>query len=149
MMRQLVEGGLMHGGTHNGNCVSVAGARATLAELRRGDGEIHRHNARLGERLIEGLRAFARESGMPLQVLGIAPLFQIVFAEGPPLTGLRDYMRRGRPDLRADFTSRMHARGVRLVGRVTFSAAHTRDDIDWVLNAAKECLHEMRWSPAK
>src|SRR6185503_18111872 len=59
VMDTLVDRGVMHGGTYNGNVQSMAAAIAALDELERDDGAVYRDLERCGTRLMQGLAALA------------------------------------------------------------------------------------------
>jgi len=72
-------------GTLNGNPVAAAAGLATLAVLRQPG--VYEHLYRITSQLTTGLRELAAARGVPLQVIGDGPVFQVVFAEEVP----RDY----------------------------------------------------------
>jgi len=68
-------------GTLNGNPVAAAAGLATLDVL---DGPgAYDHLHRMGDRLRSGLRDVFRLAGVPAQVLGIGPLFQVFITDSP------------------------------------------------------------------
>jgi glutamate-1-semialdehyde 2,1-aminomutase len=144
LMSVIPGGGFIHAGTHNGNPLSVAAARATLAELRRDGGAVYRAMDEIGGLLMEGLRAAAHDAGMPLQLPGFAGMFETLFVDGPPVANMRAALRLNLP-LQARFGARMQDRGVRLMrDRWLLSASHTRDEVDAALAAARETMAELR-----
>lgn len=144
LMSLIPGGGFIHAGTHNGNPLTVAAARATLAELRRDGGAVYGRMNELGGVLMEGLRAAARDLGMPLQLPGAGTMFETLFVDGPPVVNMRAGLGLNIP-LQGRFGLRMQDRGVRLMrDRWLLSAAHTRDDVELVLAAARETMAELR-----
>lgn len=119
-------GFLMQLGTLSGNPVASVAGLATLDVLRR-PGTYEKVFA-LGRSLMEGLTKVLNEKGLPGQVVGEPPLFDIVFAEGR----MQDY----RDTLRADaklaghFNRHLRAAGI-LKGDSKYyvSLAHTSEDI--------------------
>lgn len=147
VMERIAEAGMMHAGTHNGNPLGVCAARATLAELRRDDGAVHRQLEHLGGALIEGVRAAAQDAGVPLLVHGVGAMFQSVFAEGPPISDIRDGLARVNTQRSMQLGMAMQARGVRLMrDKWLLSASHSAGDIDAALAAFREALDEIRRS---
>ena len=147
LMSLIPGGGFIHAGTHNGNPLSVAAARATLAELARDGGAVYARMNELGGVLMEGLKAAARDAGMPLQLPGCGPMFETLFVDGPTIISMRDALSRPNMNvpLQTRFGARMLDRGVRLMrDRWLLSAAHTRDDVDAALAAARETMAELR-----
>lgn len=71
-------------GTLNGNPVAAAAGVATLAVLRQPG--VYERLYHVTDRLKAGLRQLAADRGVPLQVIGEGPLFQVVFSEREPRT---------------------------------------------------------------
>jgi glutamate-1-semialdehyde 2,1-aminomutase len=124
-------------GTFAGHPAVSAAALAVLGELRRPgcyDALFSR-----GRRLMEGLQQLCDDAGVPGQVLGEPPAFQLWFAEEP----IRDH----RSSLRADlgrqvrFTEALVDRGVLKAHEKFFvSTAHDDADVDTTLAACAEAL---------
>src|SRR5207244_8896678 len=68
-------------GTLNGNPIAAVAGLATLGELRK-PGAYERIFA-TGKRLKDGLAAAAKKHGMPAQVSGEPPVFDILFTDSP------------------------------------------------------------------
>src|SRR5258705_8635534 len=66
-------------GTFNGNAIACAAGLATLAELRKPG--MYERLFKTGTRLREGLAAAARKHGVPAQVSGEPPVFDIFFTD--------------------------------------------------------------------
>lgn len=119
-------------GTLSGNPVAAAAGLATLAVLRQ-PGAYEKIFA-TGAALMEGLSACLAKHGVEGQVLGVPPMFDVVFKAGD----IGDY----RSSMGADtalskrFTAELLARGV-LKGDNKFyvSLAHTEDDVARTLDA--------------
>ena len=124
-------------GTLNGNPIAAAAGLATLAELRT-PGAYPRLHGR-GRALKEGFADLVARAGVPAQVIGEAPLFDVVFTDRPVL----DY----RAFLTADtalmkaFNAECLKRGV-LKGsqKIYMSLAHTEDDVARTLAVFKAAL---------
>jgi glutamate-1-semialdehyde 2,1-aminomutase len=113
-------------GTLNGNPVAAVAGLATLAELRRPGAYAQLH--RTGGMLRDGLADLVRQSGLAAQVIGEAPLFDLVFTDRP----VTDY----RAMLAADsallkrFNVECLRRGVLKGGQKLYlSLAHTDEDV--------------------
>jgi glutamate-1-semialdehyde 2,1-aminomutase len=124
-------------GTLNGNPIAAVAGLATLAELRK-PGAYERLFA-TGTRLRAGLAAAARKHGMPAQVSGEPPVFDIVFTDSPVV----DY----RATLTADrrritlFNEECLRRGVvKAVNKIYVSLAHSEQDIEETLAVFDEAL---------
>jgi glutamate-1-semialdehyde 2,1-aminomutase len=124
-------------GTLNGNPVAAAAGLATLGELRR-PGAYERIFA-TGQRLRDGLAAAARRHGLPAQVSGEPPVFDIIFTDRPVV----DYRATLTADRRriALFNEECLRRGVvKAVNKIYVSLAHTEADVDETLTVFDEAL---------
>ena len=138
-MGLIEEAKVIHAGTMNSSCPTVAAALATIEVLEQEDP--YERMFRLGNRLMQGLREAATENGLPLLVQGPGPMFNLCFTD---LESIRDY----RDTLRTDkarlgrFISAMHDERIRIIGRGLWyiSAAHTEDEIDHVLEVSRRVL---------
>ncbi|MFO7171022.1 MAG: glutamate-1-semialdehyde 2,1-aminomutase [Chloroflexota bacterium] len=139
-------GGVFFAGTYNGHPVGVAAALATIAELE--DGSVHAHCFRLAERAAEGLRAIARELGIPMTVAQFGSVFVPYFIDpaSGPIERYEDLLRN---DTARDvaFRTGMCERGIFMLPvalkRNHVSAAHSEADIDRTLEAAREVLRAL------
>ena len=124
-------------GTLSGNPVASVAGLATLAVLKR-PGTYEKVFA-TGRKLMDGLASLLRDAGLPAQVIGEPPLFDVFFATGD----LHDY----RATLRADaemmrrFNRRMREHGV-LKGdsKMYISLAHDDADVAQVLDAFTQAV---------
>ncbi|HZS82629.1 MAG TPA: aminotransferase class III-fold pyridoxal phosphate-dependent enzyme [Stellaceae bacterium] len=126
------EGFLMQIGTLSGNPIAAAAGLATLAILRR-PGAYEQIFA-TGRELMGALAEILKRSGLPAQVIGVPPLFDIVFTEGE----VKDYRGwlRGDAELNRRFNTLLRERGV-LKGDSKYyvSLAHTPDDVKHTIAA--------------
>ena len=124
-------------GTLNGNPIAAAAGLATLAELRR-PGTYERLFA-TGTRLKQGLEAAARRAGLPAQVAGEAPVFEIYFTDRP-ITDYRATLTADR-DRHAAFTREMLVRGVvKAAQKFYVSLVHTDTEVARTLQVFEESL---------
>jgi glutamate-1-semialdehyde 2,1-aminomutase len=117
---------VIQAGTLNGNPIAAAAGLATLAELRR-PGAYERLFA-TGTRVRRALADAARAAGLPAQVAGEAPVFEIYFTERP----IDDYRATLTADaaLHAAFTRALLERGVvKAAQKFYVSLAHGEDEI--------------------
>jgi glutamate-1-semialdehyde 2,1-aminomutase len=124
-------GGVAYGGTFNGNPLSLAGARATLDELSKDDGEPLRSANRGGERLKARIRDSAGKYGVPLTITGFGAAFSLHFTRKTALTTYRDVLSDDAAMLKRFLLAAL-AEGVYLLpdGRFYVSVAHQESDID-------------------
>jgi glutamate-1-semialdehyde 2,1-aminomutase len=124
-------GGVAFGGTFNGNPLSLAGARATLDELSKEDGEPLRHANRMGERLQARIRECARNRGIPLTITGFGAAFSMHFTRKAALKTYRDVLEDDAAMLQRFLLAAL-AEGVYLLpdGRFYVSVVHKESDID-------------------
>jgi len=124
-------------GTLNGNPVAAVAGLATLAELRQPGvyGSLHR----VGNILKQELTDLVARAGVPAQVIGEAPLFDIIFTE----RAVHDYRSTLTSDgalLRA-FNQECLKRGV-LKGtqKIYVSLAHSETDVERTLDVFRDVL---------
>jgi glutamate-1-semialdehyde 2,1-aminomutase len=124
-------------GTLNGNPVAATAGLATLAELRK-PGAYTKLFA-TGTRLKDGLAAAARKHGMPAQVSGEPPVFDIIFTDRPVV----DYRATMTADRRriALFNEECLRRGVvKAVNKIYVSLAHSEADVDELIGVFDAAL---------
>ncbi|MEO7142136.1 MAG: aspartate aminotransferase family protein [Bryobacteraceae bacterium] len=134
IMEQMFTGGVVFGGTFNGNPISLAGANACLEELARDSGAALRHANAMGENIRRGLLELARARGIPLHVTGFGAALSLHFTAREELVDYRDTLDDDPARLRR-FLYRSQEEGVILVpdGRLYVSAAHTAEDVEETL----------------
>ncbi len=119
------DGFLVNIGTLSGNPVASVAGLATMAILKR-PGAYEKVYA-TGQVLMDGFSAAIREAGLPAQVVGVPPLFDVVWADGD----IKDY----RATLRADaalqkrVNTRLREAGL-LKGDSKFYISLAHDDAD-------------------
>ncbi|HEY7539184.1 MAG TPA: aminotransferase class III-fold pyridoxal phosphate-dependent enzyme [Methylomirabilota bacterium] len=124
-------------GTFNGNAIACAAGLATLAELRKPG--MYRRLFTTGARLREGLAAAARKHGVPAQVSGEPPVFDIFFTDREvvdyraTLMADRDRIRRFNQEL-------LRRRVVKAVNKIYVSLAHTDKDVDETIEIFDQAL---------
>ena len=145
IMEMMFHGGVVFGGTFNGNPFSLAGAHVCLDELSREDGAALRHANSMGERLKEGLRSLARQYDVPLNVTGFGTAFYLHFNSGPEPRQYRDTLSDDRTRLQ-QFLHAAMSEGVILVpdGRAYVSTAHQASDIDETLGKLEKAFASIR-----
>jgi glutamate-1-semialdehyde 2,1-aminomutase len=141
IMRKVApEGPVYQGGTLSGNPVAMAAGLATLAAL---DNE--EAYAQLGERsaqLMDGLKEAGREAGVPIQTASFGGLMGFFFSDKP----VRNYTDALATDVPAfvRFYRGMLNEGVYLAPSafeaLFMSLAHTEEDLDRTLTAARKVL---------
>jgi glutamate-1-semialdehyde 2,1-aminomutase len=135
------DGFLMQIGTLSGNPVAAVAGLATLEILKR-PGTYEKAFA-TGRQLMSALGDMLRAAGIPAQVTGEPPLFDVVFAEGP----VEDY----RAALRADanlarrFNQSLRKSGI-LKGESKFylSIAHGETEVAETLKAFETAVAALR-----
>src|SRR5437868_2430379 len=128
-------------GTLSGNPVAAAAGLATMAILKR-PGAYERIHA-TGKELMAALGRLLREAGIPAQITGEPPLFDVVFTDQP----IRDYRSTltGDPELMRRFNALLRERGI-LKGESKYyiSLAHTDDDIAFTIDAWKSAIRKLK-----
>lgn len=142
-MRLIAESKVIHAGTMNSSTPCIAAAMATLDVLE--SDKVHERLFRLGERLMEGLRGVGKETGLPLLIQGLGPMFHIGFT---PLSHVSDFRETLSYDkaLYGRFVLGMQERGIRLIGRGLWylSGAHTEAEIDHAIAVSREVLSGLK-----
>ncbi len=133
-------GPIFQAGTLSGNPLAMA-AGLTTVQLLRDEPPYDRLEA-LASRLAEGLDRAATDAGIPHIVQRVGSMLTLFFHDGPVLN--YDDARRSDTRLFARFFWGMLARGIYLpcsqFEAAFVSAAHTEDDIDRTIHAAREAL---------
>ncbi len=127
-------------GTLNGNPVAAVAGLATLEQLKQ-DGA-YRHLFSTGHALRWGLADLLKQYGMPGQVVGEDPLFDVVFTD-EPVNDYRGVLTQNR-ELLGRFNGELLRRGI-LKGssKMYVSVAHTLTDVEQTLAAVQESLEVM------
>jgi glutamate-1-semialdehyde 2,1-aminomutase len=141
LMELVSEGEVLHAGTYNASALAMAAVCASI-DLLSEPGAHDRLYAR-AERLMEGFRGTFEVRGIPVQVQGVGPMFQVWFSETP----IRDY-RDAAPHLNspkyAALALALHERGVMVhpsnIELWFVSTVHSEDDVDATLSAFEEAV---------
>jgi glutamate-1-semialdehyde 2,1-aminomutase len=148
MQKVMPAGPVFQAGTLSGNPVAMAAGIATL-RLLKADPPYERLE-RLGARLEDGLRAAAREAGIPHQINRVGSMWTLFFTDRP----VTDFDSAKTSDTKrfARFFWEMMDRGVYLpcsqFEAAFISAAMTEEQIDQTIAAAREALRTLSCSPA-
>jgi glutamate-1-semialdehyde 2,1-aminomutase len=141
VMDTLLDKGVMHGGTYNGNVQSMAAAIAALDILEADDGAVYRDLERRGTRLMQGLAAIAQKHGQAVQVGGLPAIFQVFFTGGPPPRNYRESIACDR-DKALAFHQALQEEGIRTNQNAKWFLSTAHDDaiIDETLAAADRAM---------
>jgi len=130
-------------GTLSGNPVAAVAGLATLAELRKPG--TYARLFRIGAAVKDGLAALVKRSGVPGQVAGEAPLFDLFFTD-QPITDYRSTLTADTALLKA-FNHECLKRGVvKGAQKLYVSLAHTEADVERTLEAFAGALAALRRS---
>jgi glutamate-1-semialdehyde 2,1-aminomutase len=145
VMNTLLDKGVMHGGTYNGNVQSMAAAIAALDELTRDDGAVYRDLERRGTRLMQGIAALGEKHRLAMRVQGLPAIFQVFFTDGQAPKNYRDAAACDRDKVLA-FHAALQEEGIRInqVGKWFLSTAHDDAIIDETLAAADRAMATLR-----
>ena len=131
-------GPVYQAGTLSGNPVAVASGLATLREIQKPG--FYEELSRKAQRLTEGLNAAAREAGVDFCSRSLGGMLGLFFLKQLP-QGFADVMKAD-PQVFGRFFHAMLDRGVYLAPSIFeagfISAAHTDEDIDATIAAARE-----------
>ncbi len=141
VMGLIAEGRYSHSGTYNANVPAMAAVDAALDELSK-PGTYERLHA-LGEDLMARLRQRFAAAGIPVQVQGLGPVFQVWFADRPIRTW-REAEARARTGAFRIFWEEMVLRDVLFhpnqFENLFISAVHTQEQIDATLAALDDAM---------
>jgi glutamate-1-semialdehyde 2,1-aminomutase len=141
IMDTLLDKGVMHGGTYNGNVQSMAAALAALDELERDHGAVYRLLEQRGTRLMQGLVALGAKHKLPVLVRGLPAIFQTFFTKAAAPENYRDSAACDR-DMALAFHTALQEQGIRVNQRATWFLSTAHDDaiIDETLAAADRAM---------
>jgi glutamate-1-semialdehyde 2,1-aminomutase len=141
-MHLIAEGKVVHAGTMNSACTLIAAALGTIEVLEK-EGTHERIYA-LGQKLMEGLRNAAEETGQNLLVQGLGPMLHTGFADVDRVKEFRELKAYEQPKSKM-FVQGLQQRGVRVIGRGLWyiSAVHEEKHIDHSIAMAKDTLREL------
>ena len=144
VMAAIAEGRYSHSGTYNANVMAMAAVDAALDTLA-APGTYERLHA-MGERLMAGLRQRFELAGIPVQVQGLGPVFQVWFADRP-IRSWREADAHARTGSFRVFWEEMVLRDVLFhpnqFENLFISTAHHEEHIDATLAALDEALPVM------
>jgi len=141
VMDTLLDKGVMHGGTYNGNVQSMAAALAALDVLEADDGAAYRDLEARGTRLMQGLEGIARKHAVPARIQGLPAIFQVFFTDGPAPSNYRDALACDR-DKALAFHTALQDEGIRTNQQAKWFLSTAHDDaiIDETLAAADRAM---------
>jgi glutamate-1-semialdehyde-2,1-aminomutase len=138
-------GDVLLAGTFNGNPLGCAAALATIDHLQTHPDFYQRTHA-LGERMRAGLTEIVTELDIEATAAGFGGVFVLYFAK-PPILGYRDLLRNN-DEAYIAFHRGMTERGFLMLPmslkRNHISGAHTEQDVDRTLEAARDVLGALR-----
>jgi len=128
-------------GTLSGNPVAAIAGLATLEVLKQ-PGTYEKVFA-TGRTLMTALQDLLNRAGIPAQVIGEPPLFDVVFTSEP----IRDYRGalKGDKAMAGRFNQLLRQKGI-MKGESKYyvSLAHTQPDIDWTISAWTDAVAQLR-----
>ena len=135
-------GPVYQAGTLSGNPLAMAAGIATLRYLKERKSEIYPQLEKLSGQLVDGITAAAKEKGVPLCANRVGSMFTWFFQPGP----VTDWGSASKSNTEAfgKFFGKMLDQGVYLppsqYEAAFLSAAHTEEDIQKTIAAAKQSL---------
>ncbi|HJW75875.1 MAG TPA: aspartate aminotransferase family protein [Thermoleophilia bacterium] len=140
---------VMHGGTYTAMPVNLAASNAVLGEMMEHEATFFPRLHEVGDRVMAGLQRAADEHGVRARVLGLGPLWQIIFLrDDAPDDPVIDNSRTMRAVIDTErfsaFQREMLDRGVYFhpgpFERWFSSIAHSDEDVEHTLAAADEAM---------
>ncbi len=144
VMDILLDKGVMHGGTYNGNVQSMAASLAALDVLERDDGAVYRSMEAQGTRLMDGLASLGARHKLPVLVQGMPAIFQTFFTHERAPRNYRESAACDR-DMAMAFHTALQEEGIRVNQRATWFLSTAHDDavIDETLAAADRAMAKL------
>ena len=144
VMDILLDKGVMHGGTYNGNVQSMAASLAALDVLERDDGAVYRLMETRGTRLMDGLASLGARHKLPVLVQGMPAIFQTFFTHERAPRNYRESAACDR-DMAMAFHTALQEEGIRVNQRATWFLSTAHDDavIDETLAAADRAMAKL------
>jgi glutamate-1-semialdehyde 2,1-aminomutase len=141
VMDSLLDKGVMHGGTYNGNVQSMAAALAALDVLEADDGAVYRGLEQRGSRLMQGLATLGRKHKVAMRVQGYPAIFQTFFTSAEAPANYREAVACDR-DKALAFHRALQEEGVRVNQQAKWFLSTAHDDaiIDETLAAADRAM---------
>ena len=138
----LTKDGVLHGGTYNGQNLSMAATVATLHELR--DGRVHRRLEARGQQLMEGISGALEEAGIEFRIQGFPQIFHVALGVSTPIRNYRDALAADRSRY-VELTTALIEDGVRALERGAWFISDAHDDavIDQTLAAVEHALQRI------
>ncbi len=142
IMEILGNGTVYHGGSFNSNVMSMAASYASLRHIADAGPAFYTELNGRGLHLMDGLREVAAETESKLHVQGVGSVFSISFTTKPEIVSWRDHARNCDDAMYSQFAKAMLEQGVRLSsnGRIHMSSAHTDEDVQQTVEAARRAL---------
>lgn len=139
---ELCTQGVVHGGTYNGQAVTMTACVATLERLRMPGA--YDGMERRGQRLMDGIRSALESAGIPAVVAGFPTIFHVAMGLTEPARDWSGLLRMDRARY-VRFTTALLRRGVRALERGAWFLSTEHDDavIDETLAAVRAAAAEV------
>jgi glutamate-1-semialdehyde 2,1-aminomutase len=153
VMRLEADNEVLHGGTYTAMPVNLAASNAVLAEMGEKGEAFFAHLHRIGRAMEQGLREVAAEAGVRAKVMGLGPLWQIVFLDDrapddPLIDNKRTWLAVADVERYETFQHAMMQRGIYFhpgaQERWFACSEHTDEHVAITLAAAAEAMAEVK-----
>jgi glutamate-1-semialdehyde 2,1-aminomutase len=136
-----VTGGVLHGGTFNSQCVTMAAMVATQKAL---TPEHYEVSSKRGVRLRDGIAKILQDAGIKAQVSGFELMFHVGLGLEAPAKNYRDMLKCDKARY-VKFAHALLKRGVRVLERGAWFVSSEHDDavIDATLEAVRGAVKEI------
>ena len=126
---------MLHGGTFNSQCVTMAAMVATQKAL---TPQHYETSSKYGVRLRDGIRDILKAAGIKAQVTGFELMFHVGFGLDAPARNYRDLLKTDKA-LYVKFAHALLKRGVRVLERGAWFVSCEHDDavVDATLEAVR------------
>ncbi len=143
------DSGLKGPGTFNGYALGMRAAAATLSILEKNNGECYEKRQKVQNYITEGLLKIADENKISLRITEAPGVFFTIFGMScgkKPVYTVQEAIDGGwNPKMFVEFRKYMQNEGIIMLPgeRWYIDMAHTMEDADWVLNAAKNSMKKL------
>lgn len=145
IMEHMKPGEVLHGGTYNGNPMSLAASNATIDVLSVKGGAVYKKMHRIGNEILKGHQDAIAETRTEAIAQGGGPVLQLYFTNLKKIRNYRDYCKTD-PEKYRHYQKEMAKRGVWFGPEVHFfiSAVHSDEDANRTIEAVGDSLNAMK-----
>jgi glutamate-1-semialdehyde 2,1-aminomutase len=136
-------------GTFNGYPLGMRGTLAALRILERDNGAVYQSMAAVQKKLTDGLKALAKQHGLPMSIQGETGVFYYLFGvetDGYIFSEKDECLKHLNQELQYKFWVEMQNEGIFIMrgGRMYMNIAHNDEDVEKTLYAANKAMSRLK-----